>query len=208
MKRMVERTAQQGVVHHIQNPVRVYGEDDIQKDRIHRTIQMARKAMAGIRTNGTKKLFEVGCGTADISGALSYLHGPYSWMCYGIDCHQGALLEAMMRYNPRFFTPIFAAISPIGPGPLVEMVILSEVLEHLEQPQEVAKSWLRRSHGSVISHPLDEPVPSSLSGGDHTFSFTEDDHRNFFASGGHSIDESETFEMGAYKIILSRGHRI
>ena len=163
--------------------------------------------MGPVSWRGIRKMIEVGCGTADISGFLAMNDGYGDWQAYGIECHQGALIEAILRYGKEHFTPIHANIVPIGPGPLVDIVILAEVLEHLEDPMAVAASWLRRARFSVISHPMNESDGSQLSGGDHCFSLSEEDHKEFFVAGGHEIDETVVFKVGLYDIILSRGHR-
>lgn len=205
MKALATRTVQEGIAHHLKNPVRVYSEDSLQKLRIEKTRDFARCALQEVYHFGTpnRTIVEVGCGTADISGYLAN----YQWHTYGIDCHGQSLLEANLRYAP-YFTGFHMAIAPIGDGPLVDLVILSEVLEHLNEPEAVASSWLKRAHRSVISHPLEELEGSTLSGGDHVWSFNQADHERFFTIGGHAIDGTEVFEMGAYRIILSRGHRV
>jgi hypothetical protein len=206
MKRMVERTITEGVTHHIRNPVRVYSEDPVQADRINRTREMCRLAMKGFEfaRKGKLKMVEVGCGAADIAGWLAKNYT--EWHATGIDCNTGCLIEATLRYAPNFIG-IHGAITQAGYGPPVDLVILSEVLEHLDDPTAVAGSWLRRARTSVISHPLDEPEHSQLSGGDHTWSLSEKDHRAFFEAGGHVVDETVTFQEAAFTIILSRGHK-
>lgn len=208
MKALAQRTMQEGIAHHLKNPVRVYSSDDLQRKRIANTRAMVDKAMIFASNSNTRqfprRMFEVGCGTADISGYLAATVA--GWHAYGIDCHGGDLMEAVLRYAPHF-TPIHLGIAPIQDGPVIEVVILSEVLEHLNDAEEVAKTWLRRARTSVISHPLEEPDGSILSGGDHCWSFTREDHERFFALGEHTIDETEVFEIGAYRIILSRGHK-
>jgi len=207
MKALAQRTMQEGIAHHLKNPVRVYSEDELQRRRIAKTRAMVDKAMIfaanAERRQFPRRIFEIGCGTADISGYLANTIA--GWHAYGIDCHGTSLLEATLRYSPHF-TPIHLGISPILAGPPIEVVILSEVLEHLNDAHEVATSWLKRAYTSVISHPLEEPDGSTLSGGDHVWSFTREDHEKFFETGGHAIDETEIFQMGAYSIILSRGH--
>lgn len=211
MQRLIQRSNADGVRHHLMNPVRVYSEDSLQITRIWKSREIVRKAMNAARLHPMTwppaeplKIVEVGCGTADISGFIAK-ENPH-WHATGIECHTGALLEASLRYGD-YFTGIPAPIQPIGEGPSVSVVILCEVLEHLEDPLAVAASWLKRARASVISHPLDEPMGSQLSGGDHCWSLSRQDHVGFFEAGGHVLDETEEFDLGAYRIILSRGHR-
>jgi hypothetical protein len=166
---------------------------------------MAERATGvGLVGNVDRMVLEVGCGTADISGWLAT--NLMGWHAYGIDCHGQSLLEATLRYHPHF-TPIHSAIAPVGDGPLVDLVILSEVLEHLNDCEAVAASWLKRARASVISHPLDEPIGSMLSGQDHCWSFSIEDFHNWFTMGGHELIEEEQFQMGSYNIVLGRGVR-
>jgi hypothetical protein len=205
LKALTTRSALEGIAHHVKNPVRIYEDDGLQCVRIENTRSMVCRAQGtGFIGNIDRKMVEVGCGCADISGWVA--SNTFGWHAYGIDCHGHSLLEAQLRYGHKF-TPIASEIFPIGPGPLVDLVILSEVLEHLNDPNEIAESWLKRARASVISHPLGEADNSQLSGGDHCFSFDENDHKHFFDLGGHEILESTTFPVGAYTIILSRGKR-
>lgn len=148
------------------------------------------------------KIIEIGCGAADICGPLSKRGNT---TVLGVDCNQACLVEAEKRY-PK----LLVKLSAIGKGLAGEydLGIMCEVLEHLHEPAEAVAAFLPRMRYSVISHPLDEPRGSSLSGGDHAWSFSSVDHREFFRVGGHVIDETEVFTMGLYRIVLSRGHRI
>jgi len=207
MIRMAMRSSEQGVAHHEANPVRVYLNDGVQRDRILRSVDCAEQAMAVILKEGPPIIVEIGCGAADICGTLSEKFP----MCevIGYDCHEQSLVEAVVRY-PRlhaFHDAIAKVEATMWEKQRFGLCILCEVLEHLPDPVHTAKFWLSRSSASMISHPLDEAQDSQMSGGDHAWSLSEEDHKAFFAAGGHVIDHTEMFRMGAYDLILSRGHR-
>src|SRR5690348_3424230 len=204
MRRLFERTEQEGLLHHQQNPVRVYSEDECQRPRVLNSLSFVRKALASQAIKANMEIIELGCGAGDICGPLAEEMVPKGWKVIGVDCNAACLGEARLRY-PHLQT----SLSAIGLRLLneYEMVIMCEVLEHLDSPHEVAKNALQHAWRSVVSHPLDEPMGSSLSGGDHSWSFSIADHKAFFESGGHIVDETSIFAMGSYKIVVSRGHR-
>jgi SAM-dependent methyltransferase len=204
---MQERSADESVWHHQANPVRVYSEDKIQRDRINRSVECALDAMRNTGPQIPKSIIELGCGTGDICGALAEKIPQCAVI--GVDCNSLDLGEAIKRH-PSLQTvcgPIESAQRELYATCTFGLCILCEVLEHLDDPLSAAEFWLSRSHLSVISHPLDESPKSELSGGDHSWSLSVDDHRDFFKAGGHVVDHSEIFLMGAYHIILSRGHK-
>lgn len=204
MKLLIDRTPQEGVEHHRKNPVRVYSEDPIQKSRIVRSREMVQHAIWDL--SGPVAIIEPGCGTSDVCGPL-YVRGEV--VVYGFDCNEACVREAKRRYpDCHYDCRTLDDFDDTKPWACPEIVVLCELLEHVTEPVRVAKSFLERSSASVISHPLDEKEGSSLSGGDHSWSLSMDDHRNFFKAGGHKIVESETFEQGGYRIVLSRGVRV
>ena len=206
MIRLVLRTREEGIEHHRANPVRVYDDGGIQQIRIDKSRAMlARAVEEGSKSkvgNRKLKILELGCGTADISGPIAEQHE-----VIGVDCHAGAVAEATRRFPKGLF--VTAGVD--GPSVFaagVDVLVLCEMLEHIADPLALVEKWLPLARASVISHPLDEPAGSGLSGGDHCWSFSESDFRTWFERGGHRVVESEVFEMGAYRIILGRGRRV
>jgi SAM-dependent methyltransferase len=146
-------------------------------------------------------IVELGCGTGDISG-------PYAekYKVIGLDVCAPAIEEAKVRY-PQLLAHC-ADICTI-PTLLGSILILCETLEHLANPEEICKTWLPNFEYSVISHPLEGDVTPGveLSGGEHQWSFNRQDFENWFAIGGHELEDSCVFPMGGYNIILGRGRR-
>lgn len=203
---LAHRTEKEGLLHHQSNPVRVYRDDTTQAGRIWKTVACAKAQLEAFNMRLGTKIIELGCGSGDVCGPLSWQFSNELWrMCViGVDCNEACLREAEKRY-PQ----LMLRLSSIQPHLIdeYEMVILCEVLEHLQNPLDVAAGALSKARLSVISHPLDEPYGSQLSAGDHCWSFSMQDHEDFFKVGGHKIDFTEVFQMGMYKIVLSRGHR-
>jgi hypothetical protein len=203
VKPLIERSEQNGLLHHQALPVRTYSEDAIQKIRVSKSLGCCVDAMCQLPAMKHVKIIELGCGAADICGPLSEMN--HYATVFGVDCNERALAQAAVRY-PRLMVRL-SSIQPVLLGEY-DLVILCEVLEHLADPNAVAAGALNCGNLSVISHPLDEAIGSMLSGGDHAWTFSMDDHLNFFALGGHAVDHTEVFQMGLYKIVLSRGHRV
>ena len=199
LRQMKNRTVLEGIQHHEQNPVRVYEKDGVQDGRI----AMARRAVfAAIATlaNGPRTIVELGCGVLDITGPLSPIHE-----VIGVECSEKTALHAKKLYPAAVVRQ--SAIEDVEPFPC-DVLVLCEVLEHLTDPMDLVKKWLPVARAVVISHPLDEPVDSGLSGGDHCWSFTENDLVYWFVEGGHEVRTVEKFQMGSYQIGLARGARI
>lgn len=141
---------------------------------------------------------ELGCGTCDISGAFSFRNDVYAY-----DCNPAALDIAIERY------PLLCKVGPIPDEPQPSNVlIICEFLEHISDPQALVKAWLPLADEVVISHPLNGDLVRDLSGGEHQWSYNEEDFKQWFAIGGHEIVHQEIFQMGCYEIIIGRGKRV
>jgi len=198
MKQMKVRAVVEGIEHHKLNPVRVYSRDGVQEDRVKKARRMLTFALVELGP-GKKTIVELGCGTLDISGPLSDYHE-----VIGVECNQGCIATARELYP--FALVRDGSIEEVEPFD-ADVVVFCEVLEHLEDPATLVKKWLPKCRASVISHPLDEALDSGLSGGDHCWSFSEDDLRGWFHAGGHNMRDGEKFKMGSYTIGLARGVR-
>jgi hypothetical protein len=133
----------------------------------------------------------------DISGPLSTFHE-----VIGMDCNPDAVKKAKELYPQAVASvAVLEEVEPI-PG---DVLVLCEVLEHLNDPGNLVRKWLPKFKAAVISHPIDEPLDSGLSAGDHCWSVSENDLRNWYAIGGFRLDEIEIFPMGSYRIGLARG---
>jgi predicted RNA methylase len=196
MIRLDQKTQAEAVEHHRMNPVRVYSDDTVQRDRILRSRAIVSSLLG--KCNGPT-LVELGCGTADICGPFAQAE-----TVYGFDCHAGALEVASRRFPRGIFA--LCDIEAIRTFEC-DILVLCETLEHLVNPRKMVDSWLPLSEYVIISHPVDEPFGSGISGGDHRWSFSFEDFENWFEP-THQLREWGWFQMGAYRIILGWGKRI
>lgn len=139
---------------------------------------------------------ELGCGTCDISGSFSFRNDVYAY-----DCNPEALEIALDRF------PLLKATGPIPEAEPCDILILCEFLEHIPDPLTLIKAWLPLAGEVVISHPLNGDLVRDLSGGEHQWSYNEEDFKRWFAIGGHEVIHQEIFQMGGYEIIIGRGKR-
>jgi Methyltransferase domain len=197
MRQMKARTVLEGIEHHAALGVRVYADCSIQKWRIEKARHYVKMAMLELGP-GVKTIVELGCGVMDISGPFSRA----AHEVIGVDCNPAAIIEAKKLY-PEVVGSL-SAIEDVEPFEC-DVVVLCEVLEHLYDPESLVRKWLPNAKACVISHPLDEPLDSGLSAGDHCWSYSEGDLRNWFAVGGHNQREGEKFQMGSYTIRIARG---
>jgi 2-polyprenyl-3-methyl-5-hydroxy-6-metoxy-1,4-benzoquinol methylase len=194
MKALKERSAQDGLNFHRITPARVYAESDVQKVRIDRTRKMLSDALGGRKGC---RVIELGCGTCDISGAFSQKHS-----VFGVECNNQAIVLASKAW-PK------VSLNTISLQPEVcDVLLLCEFLEHIAEPLELVRGWLPLAKQVIISHPLNGDIKRDLSGGEHQWSFDSVDFRNWFAIGGHSLEQEEVFSMGEYEIILGRGRNL
>jgi hypothetical protein len=195
LRRLIERSANEGAAHHMRNPLRVYEGDDCQRERIMRARHLTALA---IGDNPRAKIIELGCGAADISGAFSFL-----WhQVKGYDINDTCLRYAAEKYPKVQLQCV--ELERVTPEPC-DVVVLCELLEHLEDPRALVASWLPLAKTCVISHPIDEPDGCGLSAGDHCWSLSEADFDGWFELGGHKQESKELFQMGGYKIAIGLG---
>lgn len=198
MKQIKSRSVAEGVEHHRKNPVREYSRDAIQEDRITKARRYVKMALLGVG-HGRKTIVEIGCGTMDITGPLAEAHE-----VIGLECNEGCIAKAKELYPQAVIHA--GAIEEVKPFK-ADVVVFCEILEHLEDPHGLVAKWLPLCRAAVISHPLDEPIDSILSGGDHCWSLSEDDLREWYELNGLNMVDGEKFKMGSYTIGLSRGVR-
>jgi 2-polyprenyl-3-methyl-5-hydroxy-6-metoxy-1,4-benzoquinol methylase len=196
MRAMKSRTILESVNHHAGLGARVYADCGVQRVRIDKARKYLSDAISALQP-GKLTIVELGCGCMDISGPLSSFHE-----VLGVDCNPDAIKKARELYPKAVASvDVLEEIEPF-PG---DVLVLCEVLEHLNDPLAMVRKWLPKFKAAVISHPIDEPLDSGLSGGDHCWSVSEQDLRDWFTVGGYWLREAEIFPMGSYKIGLARG---
>lgn len=197
MYSLIARTIKQAVAHHKALPARNYTTDVVQADRVARSQKAVESILRRFDEDRLVKIVELGCGTGDITGPFSTAHE-----VVGYECSDTAVDLCSQRFpQMRLRTQHIESVAPHSS----DILVMCEFLEHLSDPVKIATQWLQLAEYSVISHPLDEPVGSQLSGGDHQWGFTEDDAREWFKMGKHRLLDLERFQMGLYTVVLARG---
>lgn len=180
------------------SPARVYSCDTVQQIRIRNARAAVHNVLKRFKTEYTstaheyKTIVELGANSCDISGHVSMGH----------HCHAWEVSPQCVEYIARNFpwVKIHAEdIETATPMPC-DLLILCEILEHLTDPNELVKKWLPNARYAVISSPLNGDLQGDLSGGEHVFSFTEEDFQNFVKVGGHEVLQQQSFQMSQYVI--------
>jgi hypothetical protein len=143
-------------------------------------------------------IWELGCGSADISGVFSNGHN-----VHGVDVVPIAYEIVSERFPKMNFH--LAPVEDVPPQDS-DVLILTEVLEHLTDPLKVVTDWMPRAAWSVIGHPLVGGGPDDEPG--HRWSYDFDDFVNWFTVSGHTLLEAFQFRMGPYpNMVIGVGHR-
>ena len=202
MRPLHNRTAQQAYAFHQPGPVYVYDERDIQWERICITRTMVQNALALIQDGRAPLVIDLGCGSGDVGGWFSQNK---NLVVKGYEAGS-AQYEAACRRWPELKVTL-ADIQAIEPVPC-DVLILTEVLEHLGDPDQVCRAWMPLARSCVISHPIDGDLQYDLSAGQHNFSYSDEDFERWFRLGGHRLIVSRTFRMGQYLDRVGRSEKI
>ncbi len=180
--------------------VRHYLNDSIQSNRILKVRQSVVAALKGLnryhKAHIIRRMVELGCGVAEISGHFSWGH-----FVHGYDANPISLIAAAKAFPHADFSP--ADIQTL-PARECDVLVMAELLEHLHDPIDVCARWLPLSTFCVISSPLEGDIdpdtkqPRDLSGGEHIWSFDSLDFGKFLKAGGHELIAEHTFPMGGY----------
>jgi SAM-dependent methyltransferase len=156
------------------------------------------------------RIVELGCGAGDVSGpyagdgAYAFPRGLLSTAgieVVGIDVVPIAKEKCNARWPEMNF--ILADVQDVEPMDC-DILVMTEFLEHLADPMAVAAAWMPHAKWAVIGHPLNEPDPPYEHG--HSWSYTEEDWRNWFALTPMPIWEMFKFPMGYYpEMIMGHG---
>lgn len=127
-------------------------------------------------------IIELGCSAGDISGWFSA-----SNTVHGVDIVPAAAALAKTRYPAMTVTEGSAeAIEPQA----CDILILTEFLEHIDDPIGLVQRWLPLAKYALIGHPLNDP--GTVEPG-HIWSYTLDDYLAWCALGRHHPVETHLF---------------
>ena len=85
-----------------------------------------------------------------------------------------------------------------------DILVLCEILEHIEDPISLVTAWLPLAKHVIIGHPLVGDGWDPEEG--HLWAYYDEDFHNWFPMGGHELAGSMEFPMG-YRMVLGRGDR-
>ena len=197
MRKRRHRDTRAAIDYHVNRNHAAVFEGSGQQQRIDKCRALITKALAELKRPAT--IWELGCGSCDISGPFSYGN-----KVTGIDCVAEAPQVIAQRYSN-----VQAWVIPIEmlkPQP-VDVLVMCEFLEHIAEPMELVKAWLPLAQYSIIGHPLDEPDAAGEEG--HCWSYSRQDFQEWFKQGGHELVESEEYPMSIYPAMaLGLGKRL
>lgn len=167
-----------------------------QPGRVETARYLIRKILDEIGEGRT--IVELGCGAGDVSGPFASKN-----TVHGYDITAAAKVACNERFPQMIFT--LAAVEHIDPIEC-DILVMTEFLEHVDNPVAIIQKWMPLAGWSIIGHPLDEPDPPFEPG--HIWSYTREDFQRWFPLGGHRMHEEFRFPMGPWDaMILGHGQR-
>jgi hypothetical protein len=179
-------------------PARVYVNDPTQNNRIRHAREEVKRILLMLKSDYVstahtfRTIVELGANSCDISGQFSMGHRVHVW----------EISPTCIEYITRNFPWVKVHAEDLEDAQTMpaDVLILCEVLEHLTDPDALVKKWLPEARYALISSPLEGDLTGDLSGGEHVWSFKEQDFQNFAKIGGHEVQRQFDFQMGQYRI--------
>jgi 2-polyprenyl-3-methyl-5-hydroxy-6-metoxy-1,4-benzoquinol methylase len=135
------------------------------KERISINRGIFRFAMANftIKTNGKRRIFDIGC----FAGELLDIAKSHGWETWGIDLQENAVRVAMDSHANRILEGAVESFEPdsYGLNNYFDLVIAAGVIEHLLEPDKlfrVAQSLLKNGGIFIIQTPDTDSLPARL----------------------------------------------
>lgn len=188
MQRLNSRTKGQQVDYHLADGRAPIFDESGQAFRTAKARELVTRIIDELGLGSGMMIVELGAGSADISG-------PFSNTAYVLatDITEEAERIAQERFpNINFLRIDVEEMEPLA----CDVLILTELLEHLYDPIGLVERWGPLARSMVIGHPLNEPNPPYEEG--HMWSYTKEDFLNWFSLAGHTIREAGGFNMGPY----------
>jgi SAM-dependent methyltransferase len=154
------------------------------------------------------RIVELGCGSGDVSGPFAQgvnLKGldTAGVEVIGIDFVPVAKEKCNLRWPGMDFR--LAAVEDVEPIEC-DLLVMTEFLEHLAEPLQVADAWMAKARWALVGHPLDEPEPYVEFG--HSWSYSLSDFDAWFSRVSFNVDDLKIFSMGPFpKMIIGYGHK-
>lgn len=198
MQRLWDRTREEQIDYHLRDG-RAPEFDKGQPGRIELARFLIDKILHKDLTARPLTFIELGCGAGDITGPYT-LPPPFGIHVIGYDVTPAAQETCARRWPDMEFH--LQPVEEAEPQDC-DVLVLCEVLEHLDDPVSLVRAWLPKARWAIIGHPLNEPNPPFESG--HLWSYTREDWYDWFRIGGHHPWERFEFPMGVYDTMIM-GH--
>jgi hypothetical protein len=174
----------------------------IQESRIKMARKLVARALNEMNLTPVhvrRTIVEPGCGMADIGGWFSWGHN-----VVGFEAHVPTAIQVARKFPWMIVrAEDFQTIEPME----CDVLVLCEILEHIEDPTGLCEKWFPHAKYAVISSPVQADRDQDWSAGGHMWSFDPEDFPNFFEVGGHEVLDHTDFEMGPYAMKLLLGRR-
>lgn len=147
-------------------------------------VEKARHFVAGLLgyVGRSARIVELGCSAGDITGPFARDNH-----VTGVDVVPAAVELSRKRYPEM--DVVEAVAEDLGPIPC-DVLVLCEFMEHIADPEALAKAWLPQAAFAVIGHPLHDP--GGIEPG-HIWSYDLDDYFRWHEMGGHQKIETHLF---------------
>lgn len=200
MRRLTEWTAEDLAAYNLRGDGQEFTIfQDSQRPRVDLARGLIHNIIGREKGRDRMRIVELGCSAGDISGYFSWEDHDVM----GVDLVPGAVDAARARY-PQM-TVMKSDATAMTPTPC-DILVLTEFLEHIDDPIGLVKRWLPLARYAVIGHPVDDP--GGIEPG-HAWSYNERDFDNWAILGGHQQIESRRFAMGPFeKMIIGSSKRV
>jgi hypothetical protein len=130
-------------------------------------------------------IIDPACGDASIAKAAYSLH-PFRYGVLADINPANALRQLSLPCGDVYTSDALAALEIGSPGAGWDVVILTEILEHLEDPEALLRKARDRGAHLVASSPVEEP--SHAKNPEHLWSFGVDGYRDMLVATGWKPD--------------------
>jgi len=189
MIRLQQRTIEESYAFH---QVNTPSPDFTKTGQYKRIIASRKQVLEALRELGFENnhlIVELGAGQGDTIGYFSKMY-----CCFAYEANVEAARMGKERFSEMEFR--CANIETIGPFSC-DILILTEILEHLNDPEGLVKRWLPLAKYAVISSPIEGDLNGYVESG-HQWSFTLEDMRKFIELGNHQ-EKGVIFERAFYQ---------
>jgi hypothetical protein len=87
----------------------------------------------------------------------------------------------------------------------MDVLVMTEFLEHIDDPLTFTKEWMAKTKNAIIGHPLNDP--GTIEPG-HAWSYDLYDFKMWFSANGFDLLEFHLFSLGSFpEMVMGIGAR-